>query len=95
MVRDEFEPPPPRRYAVGCVYLRAQGHGTRIVAIHGLEQVYAELGGMICDTKIPQIGQEPKRHYSGDGFIIVRHPDTDTVRDATLRIATLVRVEAG
>src|SRR5690606_14247710 len=35
-VYDAFDPPP-RKWAVGAAYLRAQGHG-RITAVHGLRE---------------------------------------------------------
>jgi hypothetical protein len=95
MVFGEFDPPPERRFAVGCAYLRAQGAGERIVAVHGMDDVHRELGPMVCDLKLPQVGEMPTHHYSGDGFIIVRHPETSVVRDALARVVSLVRVELG
>jgi hypothetical protein len=94
MIYGEFDPPT-RKYAVGNAYLRAQGFGDHIVAVHGLEQVDREVGHLVCDVSLPQIGQVPSRHYTGDGYVIVRHPDTAVVRDALHRIISLVRVEVG
>jgi hypothetical protein len=33
--------------------------------------------------------------YEGDGYVIVRHPDTAVVTDALWRLITGVRVELG
>jgi len=33
--------------------------------------------------------------YEGDGYVIVRHPDTAVVTDALRRLVTGVRVEIG
>ena len=90
---DAFDPPP-RRYAAGAAYLRGQGHG-RVIAIHGLEQAQRELGELVVDVKLPEIGQAPSSSYEGDGYVIVRHPETAVVQQALLRLITLVRVELG
>lgn len=82
---------PPRQYAVGTAYLRGQGRGV-VRSIDGLEIVQRELGALICDSRIPVAGQVPTGSYEGEGFIIVRHPDTDVVRQALQRIVSVVRV---
>lgn len=86
--------PPTRRYAVGTAYLRGQGQG-RVVAIEGLEVVQRELGHLICDHRLPHLGQHPTGSYEGEGFLIVRHPETRVVRDALQRIISTVRVVLG
>jgi formate-dependent phosphoribosylglycinamide formyltransferase (GAR transformylase) len=91
MVFDEFEAPP-RRYAVGAAYLRGQGNG-RVRAIHGLDQVERELGSLVVDFKLPTPGQVPTGSYEGEGFIIVRHPETAVVQQALQRLISTVRVE--
>ncbi|HEX8558786.1 MAG TPA: ATP-grasp domain-containing protein [Pyrinomonadaceae bacterium] len=93
MVYGEFEPPA-RRYAAGAAFLRGQGSG-RVVAVRGLEQAEREVGRLVTDAKIPRVGQEPARSYEGEGYILVRHPETEVVREALLRIVSLVRVELG
>ncbi len=93
MVFGEFEPPQ-RRYAVGAAYLRGQGRG-RVRAIHGLEQVDRELGHLVTDVKLPQIGQEASTSYEGEGYIILRYPETGVVEQALQRLVSLVRVELG
>ncbi|MBX3279837.1 MAG: ATP-grasp domain-containing protein [Acidobacteria bacterium] len=93
MIFDEFTPPE-RKYAAGAAYLRGQGRG-RIRAIHGLDQAEREIGSLVTDVKLPEIGAEPSKSYEGDGYVILRHPDTETVRNALARLITLVRVELG
>jgi biotin carboxylase len=83
--------PPERRYAVGTAYLRGQGQGT-VVAIEGLDQVQREWGHLICDYRLPHIGQSPTGSYEGEGFIIVRHSDTGVVQAALERIISTIRV---
>jgi len=91
MVFDEFSAPP-RRYAVGAAYLRGQGNG-RVKTIHGLDQVERELGSLVVDVKLPTPGQSPTGSYEGEGFIILRHPETAVVQRALHRLVSLVRVE--
>ena len=64
-------------------------------AVHGLEQVQREVGHLVTDAKLPTPGQAPSPGYEGEGYIIVRHPETEVVRDALARIVGTVRVELG
>lgn len=83
--------PPTRRYAVGTAYLRGQGQGT-VTAIEGLDAVQRDLASLICDHRLPYIGQTPTGSYEGEGFIIVRHPETTVVKSALARIISTVKV---
>ncbi|HEV7892099.1 MAG TPA: ATP-grasp domain-containing protein [Pyrinomonadaceae bacterium] len=93
MVYGEFDPPE-RRYAAGAAFLRGQGSG-RVVRIHGLEQAGRELGELVTDVKLPQVGQTPTGSYEGEGYVLLRHPETDVVKDALLHLISIVRVELG
>ncbi len=93
MIFGEFEIPE-RKYAVGAAYLRGQGEG-KVMAVHGLEQVDAEVGHLICDAKVPQIGQAKGATYEGEGFIVLRHPETEVVREALKKVVSTVRVVLG
>jgi len=93
MVYDRFTPPI-RRYAAGAAFLRGQGQGT-VRATHGLDVIERELGPLITDAKLPTFGQVPSVSYEGEGFIVVRHPETAVVRAALARIVETVRVELG
>jgi biotin carboxylase len=89
----EFRPPV-RKYAVGAAFLRGQGSGT-VRAVHGVETVARELGALVCDHRLPTIGMGRTGSYEGEGFIIVRHPETAVVSDALERIVSLIHVELG
>ncbi|MBK8967541.1 MAG: ATP-grasp domain-containing protein [Lewinellaceae bacterium] len=93
MIFNEFTPQQ-QKYAVGAAYLRGQGKG-RVQAVHGLETVQREVGHLITDFKIPAIGQEAAGNYEGEGFIILRHPETEVVRQALSRVVDVVRVRLG
>ena len=94
MVFGTIDPFPPRRYAVGAAFLRGQGQG-RVRAMHGIETIGRELGHLICDHKLPDIGQEKAKSYEGEGFLIVRHPETRVVEQALQQIVATVRVDLG
>ncbi len=91
VIHEEFEPPP-RRYAAGIAFLRGQGAG-RVKAIHGLDRAQQELGGLVAEVRLPQPGQAPSGTYEGEGYVVLRHPDTETVRRGLHRLVSLVRVE--
>jgi biotin carboxylase len=93
MILDDFVVPV-QRYAVGAAYLRGQGTG-KVKTVRGLDSVAGELGSLICDYRLPTEGQSPIGSYEGEGFIIVRHPETAVVEKALARIISLVRVELG
>ena len=93
MVFGRFDPPT-RRYAAGAAYLRAQGKGT-IGGIRGLEELAEELRPLVVESRLPRPGQPVSGAYEGDGYIIVRHPDTDVVKEALWTIVTRLRVDAG
>ena len=93
-VLDEFTPFPPRKYAVGAAFLRGQGQG-RVRAVHGLERVERELGGLITDKRLPKGNQDKSSSYEGEGFIVLRHPETRVVEHALAHIISTVRVELG
>ncbi len=85
---------PTREYAVATAYLRGQGTG-RVVGIDGLNEVRRELGPLICDVALPRMGQVPNGSYEGEGFIMLRHPDTATVQRALQYVVSTVRVHLG
>ncbi len=91
MVLGEFEPPP-RRYAAGAAYIRGQGRGS-VRAIHGLGEAQRRFGELVVEAKLPREGQPPSDSYEGDGYVIVRHPDTAVVEHALTEIVKLISVE--
>jgi len=93
MITGTFEPPE-RRYAVGTAYLRGQGTG-QVRTVHGLDAVQEQFGALICDSRLPFPGQHPTGSYEGEGYLIVRHPDTTVVQNALQRIVSSVRVQLG
>ncbi len=88
---EQFEPSD-RVYACGTAYLRGMGRG-RVRRVHGIEELQRDLGHLVVASRLPAAGQPAATSYEGEGFITVRHRDTDVVREALHRIVSGVRVE--
>ena len=81
-----------RKYAAGTAYLRGMGRG-RVRAVHGVEELQRDLGHLVVEAKLPQPGQPASSSYEGEGYVIVRDPRTDVVREALRRIVSGIRIE--
>ena len=86
--------PPERKWAAGTVYLRGQGAGL-VRAVHGLDALPPEVTSLVVDSRLPRAGQPSSGSYEGDGYITIRHPDTEVVTAALRQIVSTVRVELG
>jgi formate-dependent phosphoribosylglycinamide formyltransferase (GAR transformylase) len=93
MINGTFTPPK-QKYAAGCAYLRGQGSGA-VREVQGYEQVNRDIGNLITDVRLPEIGSRPTGSYEGEGFVLLRHPETKVVEDALLHIVSNVRVILG
>ena len=91
MIFGEFDPPE-RRYSVGAAYLRGHGNGT-VRVIHGLDEAQRQVAGLVIEVQLPEEGQSPTGHYEGEGYVIVRDPDTARVEEAVAAIVSHVTVE--
>jgi biotin carboxylase len=92
-VFDEFEPQP-RPYAAGAAYLRGQGRG-QVREVTGLEEAFADLGSLVVEYRPPEIGQSASGSYEGEGYVLLRHPETAVIEEALGRIVSRVRVRLG
>jgi biotin carboxylase len=93
MVHGSFAPPE-RTWSVGTVFLRGQGRG-HVLAVHGLDRLPSEVSSLVVESRLPEPGQLSSDSYEGDGYVILRHPDTAVVIDAMRNLVTSVRVELG
>jgi D-alanine-D-alanine ligase-like ATP-grasp enzyme len=84
--------PRERQYAAGTAYLRGMGRG-QVRTVHGIDRLQDEIGHLVVDSRLPQPGQRASSSYEGEGFITVRHPDTEVVKDALGTILSTARVE--
>ena len=83
-----------RKYAAGAAFFRGQGQG-RVKRIHGLDRANKDLGHLVVESKLPQIGQAQATSYEGEGYAVIRHPETSVVRNALRHLISTVRVELG
>lgn len=91
VVDDAFDGPWERRFAVGIAYLRGMGSG-RVAAVEGLELAQDRIGALVVETHLPQVGAPRSGSYEGDGYAIVRHPETAVVEAAVRELIETVRV---
>lgn len=91
IVFGDFEPPE-RHWAVGTAYLRGQGAG-RVREVRAVAGLWDAVGSVVVESRLPEQGQLTSGSYEGDGYVIVRHPETAVVTDALRRLVTGVRIE--
>jgi biotin carboxylase len=94
VVDDAFDGPFTRRYAVGCVFLRGVGPG-RVLRVTGVERVLELVGRLLVEARLPEVGAARSDAYEGDGYLIVRDPDTEVVTAAIETIIETIGVEYG
>ena len=58
VIKGTFDPPSERRYASGTAYLRGMGRG-QVRTVHGIDQLQAEIGHLVVDSRLPQPGTRP------------------------------------
>ena len=63
-----------------------------MAAVEGLERAQRDMGIHVVEARLPQIGQPRRDGYEGEGFVVIRHRDDDTVREAALSLIRTVRV---
>ena len=93
MVFDRWEMPE-RKFAVASVFLRAQGKGATINRIEGLEEIKEQLSSFLLAGSLPKIGQHRSDHYEGDGWLMLRHENTQTLVQALRKVLTTIRIKA-
>ncbi len=91
-VDNAFDGPYKRKYAVGCAFLRGPGRG-RVTGVRGIERANQLVGRHVVESKIPSQGTPKSDSYEGDGYVIVRDPDTEVVKMAMNQIIETIQVE--
>ncbi len=96
MVNNRFSLPP-RKYAAGAAFFRAQGPGAgggggRIVGIEGLAEAQKRVGHLVVEANLPRVGQFTRSSYEGEGQAVVRHEDTAVVEEALATLISTVRI---
>ncbi len=94
VVDDAFDGPFERRYAVGCAYLRGVGRG-QVLRVTGVDRANELVGRHVVESRLPQPGASRSDSYEGDGYVIVRDPDTQVVLSAMKTIVETIQVQYG
>jgi hypothetical protein len=89
-----FDGPWERRYAVGVAFLRGVGRG-RVLRVTGIEEANRRVGPMVVESHLPRPGAPRSDSYEGDGYVVVRDPDTEAVKAAMKTVIETVGVEYG
>ncbi|HEY4181087.1 MAG TPA: ATP-grasp domain-containing protein [Kofleriaceae bacterium] len=92
VVDSAYDGPYERKYSVGCAFLRGGGRG-RVRAVHGVDAANAQVGTLVVESKLPTVGAFKSDSYEGDGYVIVRDPDTEVVKKAMNTIIETISVE--
>ncbi len=92
VVDNAYDGPYERKYAVGCAFLRGGGRG-RVRAVHGVDAANAKIGKLVVESKLPTPGAHKSDSYEGDGYVIVRDPDTEVVKQAMTAIIETIQIE--
>jgi hypothetical protein len=92
VIDDAFDGPFERRYAVGCAYLRGVGRG-RITRVVGADRAQQLVGRHVVEAKLPTPGAPRSDSYEGDGYVLVRDPDTEVVKAALKTIIETIQVQ--
>lgn len=90
-VENRVDGPFERKFAAGCAYLRGPGEG-RVARVENLDVAQDRVGHLVVEAQLPVVGRPKATSYEGDGFVIVRHPDTAVVERALKLLVETVRV---
>jgi len=94
VVDSAFDGPFERKYAVGTAFLRGIGRG-RVVGVTGVEEAHRKVGHLVVKARLPDKGDPRSDSYEGDGWVVVRHPDTEVVKAAVKTIIETIGIQYG
>lgn len=92
VIDETFDGPLERTHAAGAAYIRSPGQG-RVYKVHGVEKAQALVGPLVVESALPVPGRPKSSHYEGDGYVIVRHPETRVVEEALKVLIETIKVE--
>jgi formate-dependent phosphoribosylglycinamide formyltransferase (GAR transformylase) len=80
-----------RRFSAGVAFLRGEGQG-KVSRIENLDAAQRQVGHLVVEARLPVVGRPRAQGYEGEGYVIVRHPDTRVVEDALSTLVQTIRV---
>ena len=72
-------------------FLRGIGHG-RVAGIDGVERANELVGHLVVESKLPKPGTPRSESYEGEGYVVVRDPDTEVVKAAVKTIIETIQI---
>jgi biotin carboxylase len=91
VVDDAFDGPFERKFSVGTAFLRGLGRG-RVIGVSGVEEAQRKVGHLVVKAKLPDKGEPRSDSYEGDGWVIVRDPDTEVVKAALKTLIETIKI---
>ncbi|MBI5849429.1 MAG: ATP-grasp domain-containing protein [Planctomycetes bacterium] len=91
-----FTQPIDRRFNAAVVFKRAEGEGT-IRRIEGLDGLLARYGEHVAHIDLVRVGEQRRdwrQVVTGDGWIVVRHPELETTMRMADQFGTDLRIYA-
>jgi hypothetical protein len=85
--------PIPRSHAAGAVFIEREGSGRRVSAVRGFDAIKRELGDLVVEARLPDVGTRAPGARSRDQYVIVRNESTSVVESALAHIASNVAIE--
>jgi hypothetical protein len=65
----------------------------RVAHVTGIRETHEAVGKYIVEAKLPTVGAMKSDSYEGDGYVVVRDPDTEVVKKVLKHIIDTVRVQ--
>ena len=96
IVHESPQDRPSRRWSAGIVNLRPDRDG-RVVACDGVEEMERALAGHLIDYRMPPVGartQPVEAGYMANGWVRLRHPDYDQLRELLETVGRSVKIRA-
>lgn len=87
-----------KKYSAAVIFKKAQGGGTHITSIDGLDSLLGRYGEHIAAIDLNRVGA-PRRDWRkivhGDGWIVVRHTNFESTREIADAVSTDLAIRAG
>lgn len=86
-----------KRYNAAVIFKRSEGAGRTITRIEGLDALLSKYGEYVPSIELNRVGQ-PRKDWRkvlvGDGWIVARHPNLETLLDIADSFSTHLRLFA-
>ena len=94
VVDDAFDGPYERKYSVGVAFLRGMGRG-RVMAVTGVAEANRKMSHLVVESRLPRVGTPRSDSYEGEGYVILRDPSTEVVKEALKTLIQTIQIHYG